>query len=85
MQVPGKPNQRRGGSTRNQKQSDVPSNGNQSAEVAEGSYHNWLDEMLQTHSVAKDSGGVDFPPLDGNNTYFTEDYRPREETRILGI
>ena len=82
VQVPGQPNQRRGGSTsRNQeKQSDVPSNDNQSAEVAEGSYHNWLDEMLQTHSVMKDSGGVDYyAPLDGNNTCYTEDYRPGKQ------
>ena len=82
VQVPGQPNQRRGDSTsRNQeKQSDLPSNDEHSAKPIGGSYHNWIDEIHQTHRVNKDSGGVDYyAPLDGNNTCYTEDYRPGKQ------
>ena len=82
VQVPGQPNQRRGDSTsRNQeKQSDLPSNDEHSAKPIGGSYHNWIDEIHQTHRVNKDSGGVDYyAPLDGNNTCYTEEYRPGKQ------
>ena len=82
VQLPGQPNQRRGDSTsRNQeKQSDLPSTDEHSAKPIGGSYHSWIDEIHQTHSVSKDSGGVDYyAPLDGNHTCYTEDYRPGKQ------
>ena len=82
VKVPGKASSRRGNSgTGDQKgQNKAESNTDQHAEVAAGSYQDWIDEIHQTHRVSKDSGGVDYyAPLDGNNTCYTEDYRPGKQ------
>ncbi len=82
VRVPSQPRQRQGGSDPRdkEKRSDLPSNNEHSAKPIGGSYHNWIDEIHQTHSVNKDSGGVDYyAPLDGNNTCYTEDYRPGKQ------
>ena len=82
VRVPSQPRQRQGGSDPRDKEkcSDLPSNNEHSAKPIGGSYHNWIDEIHQTHSVNKDSGGVDYyAPLDGNNTCYTEDYRPGKQ------
>ncbi len=80
--MPGKASSRRGNSgTGDQKgQNKAESNTDQHAEVAAGSYQDWIDEIRQTHKVNKDSGGVNYyAPLDGNNTCYTEDYRPGKQ------
>lgn len=82
VRVPSQPRQRQGGSDPRdkEKRSDLPSNNDDSAKSRAGIYHNWIDEIHQTHSVNKDSGGVDYyAPLDGNNTCYTEDYRPGKQ------
>ena len=82
VKVPGKASSRRGNSgTGDQKgQNKAESNTDQHAEVAAGSYQDWIDEIHQTHRFSKDSGGVDYyAPLDGNNTCYTEDYRPGKQ------
>ena len=82
VRVPSQPRQRQGGSDPRdkEKRSDLPSNNEHSAKPIGESYHNWIDEIHQTHSVNKDSGGVDYyAPLDGNNTCYTEDYRPGKQ------
>ena len=80
VKVPG--NHRKGGKSRNDqgKKEDVPSNENNSTEPVDGSYNDWMNEIRQTHRVNKDSGGVDYyAPLDGNNTCYTEEYRPGKQ------
>ena len=80
VKVPG--NHRKGGKSRNDqgKKEDVPSNDNNSTEPVDGSYNAWMNEIRQTHRVMKDSIGLDYyAPLDGNNTCYTEDYRPGKQ------
>ena len=80
VKVPG--NHRKGGKSRNDqgKKEDVPSNENNSTEPVDGSYNDWMNEIRQTHRVMKDSIGLDYyAPLDGNNTCYTEDYRPGKQ------
>ena len=80
VKVPG--NHRKGGKSRNDqgKKEDVPSNENNSPEPVDGSYNDWMNEIRQTHRVMKDSIGLDYyAPLDGNNTCYTEDYRPGKQ------
>ncbi len=82
VRVPSQPRQRQGGSDPRdkEKRSDLPSNNDYSAKSRAGIYNNWIDEIRQTHSVNKDSSGVDYyAPLDGNNTCYTEDYRPGKQ------
>ena len=82
VKVPGNSRQRHGGNSSNdqRKQDDIPSDNNDSAKPIGASYHNWVDEIRQTHKVMKDSAGLDYyAPLDGNNTCYTEDYRPGKQ------
>ena len=79
VKVPGNSRQRQGGhgSNNQRKQDDIPSDNNDSAKPIGGSYHNWADDIRQKYRVMKDSAGVDYyAPLDGNNTCYTEDFRP---------
>lgn len=81
VNVPGKASSRRGnsGADDQKSQNKAESNTNQHAEAAAGSYHNWIDDIRQKYRVMKDSAGIDYyAPLDGNNTCYTEDYRPGE-------
>ena len=81
VKVPGNSRQRQGGhgSNNQRKQDDIPSDNNDSAKPIAGSYHNWIDDIRQKYRVMKDSAGIDYyAPLDGNNTCYTEDYRPGE-------
>ena len=82
VKVPGNSRQRQGGhdSSNQRKQDNIPSDNNDSSKPIGGAYHNWVDYIRQTHRVSKDSGGVDYyAPLDGNNTCYTEDYRPGKQ------
>ena len=82
--VPGKTTSRHGNSGTDDQKGQTKTDPNtptpQNTDAVTGSYQDWIDEMLQTHKVNKDSGGVDYyAPLDGNNTCYTEDYRPGKQ------
>ena len=82
--VPGKTTSRHGNSgtddQKGQTKADPNTPTHQNTDAVTGSYQDWIDEIHQTHRVSKDSGGVDYyAPLDGNNTCYTEDYRPGKQ------
>lgn len=82
--VPGKTTSRHGNSGTDDQKGQTKTDPNtptpQNTDAVTGSYQDWIDEIRQTHKVNKDSGGVDYyAPLDGNNTCYTEDYRPGEQ------
>lgn len=82
--VPGKTTSRHGNSGTDDQKGQTKTDPNtptpQNTDAVTGSYQDWIDEIRQTHKVNKDSGGVDYyAPLDGNNTCYTEDYRPGKQ------
>ena len=82
--VPGKTTSRHGNSGTDDQKGQTKTDPNtptpQNTDAVTGSYQDWIDEIHQTHRVNKDSGGVDYyAPLDGNNTCYTEDYRPGKQ------
>ena len=84
VHVPGKTTSRHGNSGTNDQKGQTKTDSNtpppQNTDAVTGSYQDWINKIRETHSVMKDSGGVDYyAPLDGNNTCYTEDYRPGKQ------
>ena len=82
--VPGKTTSRHGNSGTDDQKGQTKTDPNtptpQNTDAVTGSYQDWINKIRETHSVMKDSGGVDYyAPLDGNNTCYTEDYRPGKQ------